>query len=806
MASALASPSASASAPTSPSAPTYKKELWRCFFTFKGFAEYRSAAHNRQEVNEMRRRACFSLHQAQYCRAERIVQTYRTGGFFLQVCVSDGFTMTCSRPGSSGNSAAEEFLDIIQRITLRKGIETCQFRLSTPPVHMSRDSKAETLYSILSSWLLWSPGVASRLWHSLHVQRALESFEFRVRFFLLDGCKTNKLLERDIVRGSNQLRERYSLVGIEIGNELHDAVVLLNCFQHILCVARNRALIAEDGAFWSSVVRFAHLYNNGRFRAKLLAVIFHLASERVKPLPTAVTGEQTADSADAVARFLRRHSSGLSLHQQLEILGVFNAGIRPGVAAFSLTDDARVSFKRRLWAVITHLFDMQIDVPLLFRWKNSLGWLDFLARGFYFVKLLPDALEMAASISEEKLQALQSALQVFDFNPMQEVERNLNMDHAAVNITRLGRTLGVWRQDGMIEHISSARFQCQPFDSIQNMLFQRSKDLTRLQVLDSSELKSVESAALKNKSSETFCHFVSGRAGLELIRGLLQPLTLERRQLPSVDPLLEGLAVNRFNQFCKSLQGKTVTLSCRVWFKMRFHFCKAPFTWFEGVHAVPLEDVNDQLLATRAQCGLCIDKIFSPACFGFLSGLEPRAACLRAHLFDVSCFGPLGSEKVECTHGDLRQYVSSNFRGRRRMVDTIEEEGYLLSNLRDYGVLATEIHQSQDAHLLPASVVTRIQNGFGRKKGMGKRSHEERKQARSVVIQSKRKKDGSWKRMRVTGWNIFHRCKTKDAQHRPEAWRSLTRASGFEWKLQVGQIEKDNLLVSLFTLVGFSCA
>jgi hypothetical protein len=623
----------------------YASEIMRAFFAqqfFKG-VDARKAEHA-----EMRRRACFSLRNAQVYSATAALSSHAKSDVFLQIVSADGFSVRCTRPGTSG-SAQEEFLHLQQRIHLGP-TRPRQFSLASPPVHLPKNSRASTLFSVLSNWVFWSPGVPSAIWNCWTTQNALADFDFRIRILIEDGCKTNELLERDFARSATHHLEYLRLSGLEQGPLLCEGVLFLRCLQHVLCVSRNRALLAGESTFWSSVVRFAHLVENGRFKKRLIAVMFHLALQRVKPVEVASLPQVDARHVNELAAFLRRFGEDLNLQQINLVLRFFNAGLPTHSSAFvfvllSDTQGAGVPlrevFGRRLWRVICVLFDIPLTVPLLYRWTNSKPSLDYIARGFRFLRLLPDALELESS-GKCPATLIQDGLN-FDLNATAQVERDLNPNFALGHKTRLGRTVLRWSQVGAEEDIVLTSLTSRCFTPVQDVLFQRARTLTRLQVLSQEEMQSNEGAELKNDASRVFCDFVSGSAGIRLALSVVQQFEPPRGRMLSLEPLLRMTAEERLVDLFPFALVHSANIACRNWRKMSFCFKSPMFKWFDGIRDSDMDAVGTTIEGMRRRCSRCVDQLFSAGCICYSHAHGwPR---LREALKFASTHSPLCTTK-----------------------------------------------------------------------------------------------------------------------------------------------------------------
>jgi hypothetical protein len=798
----------------------YASTLCAIFFTLSGFHKYRLGG-NRDELAVMRRRAMFSHFHSTIARASQCVEESKFSCLF-HVISSDGLSIKCRRDGCP-NSSVEDFLHLHQRMFLvggdglgvqasggsSAGYVSKTFRLASLPIHMPRDSRAKTIYSVLLSWLLWVPGVRSTIWDSTRLHTALSEISFRWRVLLQDACPTNESFVRAFRRQLAVYFETLRLSGYETGFAFHEAAVVVRCLQHILCVSRNRALVSGDRSFWSSMVRFTNLFANGRMRQRLLSLIFSLAERRVKLMLVVSLSSEMLVARAEVLKFLRRYDTGLTLQKMNLIASVFQGGASPycwRLCVEGLTPEMQLlSFRQDLYLSVRYLFDQRLDTPLLARWKAVKPTQDYLMRGTYIHNLLLDSLGLCCSMTEQELDTVVREVEAYDLDVEREGEERLDVNHAALNKSRLAKTITRWRAPEWREELVACTLQTRPYDRLQDILFKRSSWLTQLQVLVNAEPQSEKTVGLKRESREVFLGFVTGAFGLEAVREIMLPFSSSRSHLVSLEPLLKGFNEERYQKFvCNSLL-KSGMFACRTWRKIYFAFLKPPWIWFR---ALPFREHAGEDLSIlvadaktlRDRCSYCHDFEFTVPFLLFVDSVVGGVVRARGLLLEGSGSIPLSTDRLEASHGDLRQYIQPFLRGSRRCVSTIEEEGYLLGALREYGSVQKYVESNVAENFVSRNVRSRIENGVGRKKGL-RLSYSERKKRLADFLASKRTIKGNYKKSRVTGWNIFQGEETHGVALQPAPFRQEVRDLGRRWQVQVSDVQKEEFEV-IFLSVG----
>jgi hypothetical protein len=118
--------------------------------------------------------------------------------------------------------------------------------------------------------------------------------------------------------------------------------------------------------------------------------------------------------------------------------------------------------------------------------------------------------------------------------------------------------------------------------------------------------------------------------------------------------------------------------------------------------------------------------------------------------------------------------------------------------MREYMQLDREVHARQEEASVPSSIAARVQNGFGRK-GWKKRNLRtttaERAELVEIAVGRKRKLDGSFRKSRITAWNLYNGEQFQGRQMSTAAFGNAVSTLGHDWRFHVSQRERDRLQV-----------
>ena len=220
----------------------------------------------------MRRRAVYSHVQATMNAASAYISEFGCAQYYIQISVADGLSVKCiAKPTGP---TREDFLQSIQRIWMRRSTgQLGNFRVCTAPVHLRRDGKATSVFSALTSWMLWNPGVQGAIWTSAELASNLSGSDYRCRVIVQDSCKVNEAYWAHLVRQYKWWHDLLLNKGVESGHLFSESLLLVRCWFHTFNVDRQAMIVYGCPRLWSSIVRFTHLWTNGHFRSRLLMCV-----------------------------------------------------------------------------------------------------------------------------------------------------------------------------------------------------------------------------------------------------------------------------------------------------------------------------------------------------------------------------------------------------------------------------------------------------------------------------------------------------------------------------------------------------
>ena len=276
-----------------------------------------------------------------------------------------------------------------------------RFSLHQPLVALHRAS-AEQVFSEFLAWLLSFCGNTGQRLESWGIPSDIfRNIRRHVLVFIGDA---NKINDRIFLQLTNAVHYQ------DLTGSLSTAIQL-RCVIHQTCLTRKTLALGFEG-YWSTLVRFGHLFESHNFRQKFYVAMARLIQENFDYFPVHRLPEAAKGWNEQKMRALRMHSDagGSSAPGSLskrfrrlqKLLQKDNGDMTQSrFVHYCLGESCCPGGKDEALAATisayTHRFDF-MQVPLLYRWKHASTANEFIKDGFALHGVLPRTMELMPQV------------------------------------------------------------------------------------------------------------------------------------------------------------------------------------------------------------------------------------------------------------------------------------------------------------------------------------------------------------------------------------------------------------------------
>lgn len=745
---------ASENPPQVPQEESFAAQLQKFFFTQSFFkAQFEEGVYSSSGTSDFqtfqrdRARSVFSLARA---LAQTLIGMFKldipgSRIFHVVNChIADDTSTRMRGPLFSDRSTVFTIMNTVQSVHIRHipstllaqgasehdlhTIDSCLSLRVPTPLQVLLSGNAPAIHkSFAESAILTSIGVGDML-HSFGIARdILKQVPFKTFVFVGDALKANESAFQAECRRILENRKT-------LGNHV---AIRFRCAIHQVCLVR-KPVVLWIPRLWSTVVRLSHLYETLSFRrlfaralGRILATSF--AHFQVPRLPD-TTGQWKKTRESLMLSF--QSSSKLRKRAFMNCLEFFNGDLSsqcvmhyctPGedgeYCCTNYTDALQKCMK-----LIVPFLAKGFPVPLLYRFKHYDEAISFIVFGTTLHALLTRTLatmslgNSGGPEQEAKMvDRLLADVDLVNANPDGSPEaacRNLfaeeSEDFAAYNAKRKQLVQQEIVRPEFLANSHIICFMIQPMDQQINMLFARSRQLTKLSVLGTSDDSWSDSAS---KSKELFLSIVLGEFGWDIIRNYIE------RTMHDLGSL-EATGVSLKSENLQTIFTMMILIISDTWKRFVHDYSAFPYKLFQLVPAnfeqfVRLWDMFQEKLHS---CKTCMDDSFTKQLLtSFPRKLAKEPEHVQSSVYrqvqlllgDISVHGPVTSDAVEVKNGQVQQIASQRGNTKIKTPNASKESSFLQAAIRDYELAKLWVEDETLPSKRTVSGILRMQHASG---------------------------------------------------------------------------------------------
>lgn len=262
--------------------------------------------------------------------------------------------------------------------------------------------------------------------HSDELLRKLRGLSFVGASYTGDSIGTNHAVYKHVRRSLVSERGRSS--GIKV-------CIFVRCSIHQYSLVR-RAVVDKFDAYWSNLVRLAHLFESSAFKKRFRAALNHVLLEKfdfvklVGPMP-----ENARRWQEVRANFLREFAAGVHPAKIAALLMIDNGDMTSDRFVHICLGccDSKMAAFEKMYAVLLAVLIRGYPVPLLYRWKHYEPAKGYLARGLGLHNVLRQVMDCMKSGKSAYIEDLLGKGATGETHAQENAERQNKAGGAAVN-------------------------------------------------------------------------------------------------------------------------------------------------------------------------------------------------------------------------------------------------------------------------------------------------------------------------------------------------------------------------------------
>ncbi|CAK9110233.1 unnamed protein product, partial [Durusdinium trenchii] len=415
----------------------------------------------------------------------------------------------------------------VQTLHVMYSDSSCECTMLPTPFLSLPSQKTEDVYGAYSAHLIVSNGSIGHRIQALEnavpnigakLQDLLDQVGWKLHVFVGDAAKTNSAIFK--------IQKRHQLA---VGAK-RKLSIQIKCLLHQICLVRRPSILAID-AYWSTVVRLAHLFENWSFKRQFGISLLHILRQpgiAVSEFPDEMSNWKlradwlvkgffpTAKGAIDLLKSLLQLLNGNSMEP------VFTHWCLPGCCGSQQESLQKVA------EVAIPLFSRGFQCPLLYRFKHYTVASSYLRTACCCFDLLPQVLTQLNAVASEQDSKLVDGLLQDSGVPVENTELGDLLDNdlsfSLQNSVRRRKVVEQVTKTEFPQSVIMVDVIVNALEYGSNALFKRTSLLTRMSTLGSHH---PEYATLANECMERFLDITSGSFGKRLIERTVVLLDVE---------------------------------------------------------------------------------------------------------------------------------------------------------------------------------------------------------------------------------------------------------------------------------------